>query len=68
MSNYPYQRYNHRKGRWERRMPRNRYRNTYITYPQSSGRRGGGAGLFGAIVIILFVGANVFSFCMWYFR
>lgn len=70
MSNYSYQRYNHRKGRWERRIPRNRYRNTYITYPQSGGGRGGSsmAGLLGAIVIIVFVGLGLFSYFSWYFR
>jgi len=71
MSNNSYQRYNHRKGRWERRISRNRYRNTYITYPQSSGGHRGGssmAGLVGAIIIIAFVGLGAFSYLSWLFR
>lgn len=65
-----YTKYNHKKGRWERRYPRTRrYNGGYVSYPQySGGRRGGKVGLFGAIVIILFVGLNLFSFFSWYFR
>ena len=71
MNNNSYQRYNHRKGRWERRISRNRYRNTYITYPQSNGSHRGGrsmAGLVGAIVILLVLGLNVYGYFIWYFR
>lgn len=68
MNNNSYQRYNHRKGRWERRISRNRYRNTY---PQSNGSHRGGrsmAGLLGAIVILLVIGLNVYGYFIWYFR
>lgn len=70
-SNNTYLKYNHKTKKWDRRYARSRgYRTNYVTYPQSGGRRGGSsmAGLFGAIVIILFIAVNAYSFLSWYFR
>lgn len=64
-----YTKYNHKKGRWERRYTRSRgYRSSYVAYPQGGNRRGGGASWFGIIVILLFIGLNAYSFLSWYFR
>lgn len=70
MSNNTYLKYSHKNKRWERRYSRSRgYRSGYVTYPQG-GRRGGRsmAGLLGAIVILLFIALNVYSYLIWYLR